>query len=292
MPSALLLYVRLVSPPPLPAAAEGGGGGLPLCLRRSTNIHGPLCYQTKFLCFHSSFFTFFSPIHKLLYSICNLIFHNQHSHSLFLTPPHRKLDADTNPDAPNLHNDLLIQELLSKHGPGDHRDTRTHSFYSRVPPAMSQEPTDGRVGQNKHLKVRLMQQNVVRTQQRKTPHPVENQPGHLEFPRRFRRPGQTFVRYNAARRRIVFEISLQRRLLARRRFPENLAAFFGVVTRLTFAPWLANSLAMSIMGIMWPCASNGINTKWGLRGRLLLVAAMENGYNQIKNINVCFCSLM
>nr|GMD39523.1 hypothetical protein KK1_010225 [Ipomoea batatas] len=63
-----------------------------------------------------------------------------------------------------------------------------------------------------HGEVRLMQQNVVRTQQRKTPHPVENQPGHLEFPRRFRRPGQTFVRYNAARRRIVFEISLQRRL--------------------------------------------------------------------------------
>nr|GMD41557.1 hypothetical protein KK1_010225 [Ipomoea batatas] len=54
-----------------------------------------------------------------------------------------------------------------------------------------------------HGEVRLMQQNVVRTQQRKTPHPVENQPGHLEFPRRFRRPGQTFIRYNAARRRIV-----------------------------------------------------------------------------------------
>lgn len=40
-------------------------------------------------------------------------------------------------------------------------------------------------------------------------------------------------------------------------------ALRGVVTKVTSEPWFAIRWAKSTMGIMWPCAKKGTNTKWG-----------------------------
>jgi len=43
--------------------------------------------------------------------------------------------------------------------------------------------------------------------------------------------------------------------------PAILVAFTGVVMKLTWAPCSASRRAMSVMGIVWPCAISGTSTK-------------------------------
>lgn len=52
-------------------------------------------------------------------------------------------------------------------------------------------------------------------------------------------------------------------LLAREMIVLDRVAWRGVVIIVTIVPWWASSLAMSIMGIRWPCAKCGSKTKWG-----------------------------
>ncbi|KAL6848085.1 hypothetical protein ACP4OV_022213 [Aristida adscensionis] len=70
--------------------------------------------------------------------------------------------------------------------------------------------------------------------------------------------------------------------------PAILEAFTGVVMTLTCAPCSARRRAMSVMGMVWPCAMNGTSTKCGLPRPLLSLATLlpANAMVEVVNLKV------
>ncbi|CAN0846400.1 hypothetical protein LINGRAHAP2_LOCUS4435 [Linum grandiflorum] len=111
----------------------------------------------------SSFFNSFrSRLPQHLHSpphLFTFVLHHQTFHRLLnrVTPHDPSINGPLihpNPNS-NLHHirhHLLVQELLRRHRPSHHRNPGRHSFQRRIPPAVSQKPSNRLVLQDQDLR--------------------------------------------------------------------------------------------------------------------------------------------